>query len=134
MATFVDTSALYALVVPEDRDHDVAVDALRSLRNRTLITHNYVVVETVALTQARRGIVSSRRLVEDLLPVLTVEWVERDLHERAMTALLADSRRGISFVDHVSFALMREMGIETAFAFDQDFTDMGYEVIPSGGA
>lgn len=130
-ATFVDTSALYALVVPDDADHASAVAALRLLRGRPLVTHNYVVVESAALTQARGGITATRRLVEDLLPIVSVEWVERSLHERAMTALLADSGRGISLVDHVSFALMRDLGMTAAFAFDEDFADQGFDLIPS---
>jgi predicted nucleic acid-binding protein len=114
-ATFIDTSALYALTVPDDHDHDRSKSALRSLRGQPLITHNYVVLESATLVQARRGIVALRRLTDDLLPIVTVAWVDRELHARAMNALVADSRRGVSLVDHVSFAFMRERGIEAAF-------------------
>jgi predicted nucleic acid-binding protein len=39
-----------------------------------------------------------------------------------------DSRSGASFVDHVSFVLMRARGVTTAFAFDEDFARQGFNV------
>lgn len=69
-----------------------------------------------------------RRLVRDLLPVIEVAWVARDLHERASAALTAADSRDVSLVDRVSFAFMRERGLETAFAFafDSDVEREGF--------
>ncbi len=38
---------------------------------------------------------------------------------------------GASPVDAMSFACMREFGIETAFAFDSDFRRAGFQVTPN---
>ena len=95
-----------------------------------LLTHNYVVLETTALTQRRLGGAAVRALHEDLLPLVDVVWVDEDLHRAAVTALLAGIRRRVSLVDWVSFELMRRRGIETAFAFDRDFGVQGFETVP----
>ncbi len=83
-------------------------------------------VETVALTQNRLGTVALRRLCSDLLGVVELSWVDRELHQAALAALLASSARSVSFVDYVSFAFMRERGIDEAFAFDQHFARQGF--------
>jgi predicted nucleic acid-binding protein len=49
------------------------------------------------------------------------------LHDAALSSYL-DSRSGASFVDHVSFVLMRARGVTTAFAFDEDFARQGFNV------
>jgi predicted nucleic acid-binding protein len=59
--------------------------------------------------------------------------VDPDLHDRAISAMLAARRRDVSLVDWTSFELMRHHGIKSAFAFDSDFTDQGFSVLPSLG-
>jgi len=46
---FVDTSALFALLDRDDDFHSAARSFFPELATRTLVTHNYVVVETIAL-------------------------------------------------------------------------------------
>lgn len=45
-----------------------------------------------------------------------------------MTEFLVTQRRAPSLVDFVSFEVMRERGITTAFAFDDDFRRQGFEL------
>jgi len=127
-ATFVDTSALYALAVPDDASYEQARATFRDLSGQALVTHNYVVLESTALMQARRGMPAVRRLMRDLLPVVEVGWITPDLHERALAALLAADSRDVSLVDRVSFAFMRERDLDTAFAFDSDFEREGFRL------
>lgn len=130
MTVFVDTSAWYALVDGSDPNHAQAARSLRALADRRerLVTHNYVLVESLALFQRRMGMELVREFATRLLPVAETEWVQPSLHDPALAAFL-DSGRETSFVDHVSFALMRGRGISTAFAFDEDFQRQGFELV-----
>lgn len=132
MTVFVDTSALYAILDRTDPAHTAAKATLTDLAaaEEQLVTHSYVVVETFALTQRRLGARAVRRLALDVFPVVDVTWVGPDLHQRAVAALLAGSS-SVSLVDRVSFELMRERGIERAFAFDDDFERAGFRVLGS---
>ncbi len=129
---FVDTSALYALLVERDGNHPAACSAGLSLRDEDarLVTSSFVVLETVSLLQARIGVGAVRTFYRDVLPSLHVVWVGEELLNRAMPALLASSQRGISLTDWSSFTLMRERGIGRAFAYDDDFSRQGFELIP----
>ena len=128
---FVDTSALYALLVENDGNHRAARTAAPALRDSGagLVTSSFVVLETVALLQARVGVAAVRIFYRDVLPILDVVWVGEELLHRAMAALLASSHRGVSLTDWSSFVLMREHGIAHAFAFDEDFTRQGFELV-----
>jgi len=94
------------------------------------LTHNYIAVETAALIQRRRGMAQARALLEHVLPVTQMHWVKEVTHRAAVTALLLSGAPRISLVDWVSFEVMRERGITTAFAFDQDFRDQGFTTVP----
>ena len=126
----VDTSALVALVEPDDRHHAPASRYASSLRPEQLMTHNYVAVEAVSLVQRRLGDRAARDLVTSWLAALDVRWVTREIHAAAVAALLVGSRRQVSLVDFVSFEVMRRSGIRQAFAFDPDFERAGFQVVP----
>ena len=130
MVIFIDTSAVVALLNAADPNHAAASDALRRhLDSARLITHNYVVLEAAALLQRRFGVGVVRAFVERLLPRISVVWVDAARHDRAMTSLLSRGRRRASLVDRVSFDVMREMGVQTAFAYDADFRREGFALL-----
>lgn len=129
----VDTSALYALLDSDDTCHPAARATLERLgsEGETLLTHEYVVVETMALVQRRLGMEPLRDLVHALLPVIGVVWVDEGLHREAREAALAAGRRDVSLVDRTSFLVMRRLDVRRAFTFDADFAAEGFEVEPS---
>ena len=133
MNVFVDTSAMYALVDQGDAHHAAAAATLVDLARSgvELVTHEYAIVETIALLQRRIGVHAVRELVSKVLPVLRVEWVTREAHGSARDALLSADRRGVSLVDWTSFLLMRGARIQRAFTFDGDFAAQGFRVIPT---
>ena len=132
MVTLVDTSALYAYLDERDANHAAARDAFRSLLDtgERLTTHNYVVAESCALVQRRLGALAVRSLLDDVLPVIEVRFVDESIHRMAAAAMLGSVSRSVSMVDWTSFVLMRELGIERALAFDADFSQQGFSTIP----
>lgn len=125
--SFVDTSALLALIDVADEDHAGVVAALR--RTEAAVTHNYVVVESEALIRRRLGAAASRRFLDVVADIAEIGWVDRDLHDRAATRLEPRGRRA-SLVDEVSFAFMRDRGLEEAVALDDDFVEEGFRAVP----
>jgi len=133
MTTFVDTSALYPLLNADDDDHAAAAGWLGGPGSdpaEELVTHSYVVIETTALVHRRLGGDAVRAFLEHLLPTIGVVYVDEPLHRAATSAFLASLRRRPSLVDWVSFEMMRNGGIEQAFAFDRDFETQGFRTVP----
>lgn len=126
---FFDTSAGFALLDADDRNHMVANDVLRRHIDDRFVTHNYVVVESIALIQRRLGLRFVRAFTNRFMPLLEVVWVDGERHERATASLISSRRRAVSLVDQVSFDVMREMGIRTAFAFDRDFAREAFTLL-----
>ena len=89
------------------------------------MTHSHVLVETTALVQRRLGLEAVADLRDEIMPLLTVTWVDAELHRTALAATLAGTGE-VSLVDHTSFALMRRRGIHRAFAFDDHFVHEGF--------
>ncbi len=129
----MDTSALFALLVESDDNHQAASAAVPPLRDEdaNLLTSSFVVLETVSLLQTRAGVAAARVFYRDVLPLLDVVWIDEALLHRAMAALLAASHRRISLTDWSSVTLMRERGIGRVFAFDEDFARQGFELVPA---
>lgn len=133
MTTFVDTSALYALLDADDQVHEPAKETWNSLldvEDESLISTNYVLLETFALVQTRLGMEAAQALSDHLLPVIRPIWISEDDHREAVQALLAASRRGLSLTDCSSFVVMRRLGLRSVFAFDDDFADQGFDCLP----
>lgn len=130
-SVFVDTSALYALIVDGDDFHERAVEVFEGLKveDARLITTSYVLVETYALLQRRIGIEAVRDMRAGLVPLLDVVWVDEELHERGLDRLVDRSAGGASLVDAVSFAAMRTRTIDRAFTFDRHFGDEGFAIL-----
>ena len=132
MKIFIDTSAFYALLDRDDRNHQRGKKAWMKILedDSTVVTSNYIFLETFALLQSRLGLEAVRGFQEDVVPILQVEFVTPDIHRAGMAALLSPGRRGLSLVDCVSFELMRNLGIKIAFTFDAHFKEQGFNIIP----
>jgi predicted nucleic acid-binding protein len=132
MSVFVDTSALYALLVASEERHAEVKSAFARLLKaaRPLVTTSYVLVETTALLQHRIGLDPVRDLTTHVVPLLENEWVGEALHREAMQRLLREDRRRLSLVDCVSLELMRRRGIDEVLALDSDFAKAGHRVLP----
>ena len=129
---FLDTSAIYALADRGDARHEEARGLLETVlaRGEDLVTHNYVLVESLALLQHRLGAASAVGFARSVSG-FDVVWVDQPLHSEATRRWARSSTRRVSFVDEVSFLVMRSRGIRIAFAFDHDFEDRGFGLLAS---
>ena len=129
--TFLDTSAIYALADRADPNHQQAVEQLAILlaQEERLLTHNYVLVESVALIQHRLGLPAALQLAGDAA-TFEMEWVTAQTHSLALRQLRASRRRQVSLVDSVSFVVMKARGVSMAFAFDRHFEQAGFRLVP----
>jgi predicted nucleic acid-binding protein len=124
VSVVVDTSALFALLDRRDAHHASAVAFWTDPDDEDLVTHAYVVVESVALVRSRLGPAAVDALVDELLPGIRVEMVDRPLHDASLTDLRANGG-GASLVDRVTLAFAARHGIVRAFAFDADLSNAG---------
>jgi predicted nucleic acid-binding protein len=124
VSVVVDTSAIFALLDRSDAHHDAAVAFWTDPDDEDLVTHAYVVVESAALVRSRLGPAAVDALVDELLPGIRVEMVDRPLHDTAVT-LLREIGGGTSLVDRVTIAFAVRHGITRAFAFDADLSGAG---------
>jgi uncharacterized protein len=129
---FVDTSALLALLDRDDPRHAETRTTLEGLRDDVLLTHGYVVAESIAVARRRFGPAGAIALIDGLLPVIGIVAVDIDTHSRALAAYRASLPSGTSFVDQVSFAVIPDARIDAAFALDGDFTAAGVALLPLG--
>lgn len=131
MRVFIDTSAFLSVLDAGEATHKKAVEVWERLINiqATIVCTNYILVETFSLLQRRAGMKIVKRFSENVLPMVVVEWVDEALHKSAEDSFLTTSRKGLSFVDCVSFKVMRKLGIRNAFAFDKHFAEQGFKCI-----
>jgi predicted nucleic acid-binding protein len=128
LSVFVDTSAVIAVLDRSEADSVRVRDAWVAGFDdgEGFITSNYVVVEASAVAQRRLGMDAVRDLVDEILPLIHVEWVTGPDHAAGVAAMLAANRRQLSLVDCVSFAMMRRLGIRECLAVDPHFAEQGF--------
>jgi predicted nucleic acid-binding protein len=130
---FVDTSALLTLLDRADPRHQAAHETFAGLADADLVTHGYVVAESLAVARRRFGVDGAIALLDDMLPVVRLLPVEPELHAGAQARYRASLPSGVSFVDRVSFAVIERDQVDAAFTMDQDFEVTGVPLIPSLG-
>ena len=124
----LDTSGLLCFLHQDEPQHAVAVELLAKA-NISLLTHNYVIAELIALALIRRF---SRTTVLsftlELLdnPNVDFVWVNESLHREAMNLLLTRQDKTYSLCDAISFVLMRQQGITEALTTDRHFEQEGF--------
>ncbi|MBC7461993.1 MAG: PIN domain-containing protein [Thermoleophilia bacterium] len=129
MKVVLDTSAVVALVAAGDPNHDAARRIWRSIgtEGSDLVVPNYVIAETLSLTSRRFGMAGARA-AHTLMSLASPIFVDPVEHAAATRRFLA-SGRSLSFVDCSTFAVMTVRSLETAFAFDDDFTHAGFTLL-----
>ncbi len=130
--TFVDTSALLAILDKGDINHLRALQCWKGLLEEALplFTNNYILVESIAISQKRLGLQAVQNLQTEIFPFLRTEWIEESQHAAIVEKILATNRRKLSLVDCSAFQTMDSLGIDTVFTFDEHFRDQGFQVIP----
>lgn len=124
-SVFIDTSAFYALLDHSDRWHTAALETFERLagERRPVFTSNLAVAETYALVGARLG----RNVAFQWLGAsdVVILYENEPDHDRAFDLLQQYHDKTFSYADAVAFALMERFGTQTAFAFDEDFRQLG---------
>jgi len=123
----LDTSGLLCCLDASETRHQAAVTFFEAEPRK--ITHNYVLVEFVALAHARRyprHIALS--FVADIAthPDIEVVWVDEKRHAAALAMLRAQLDKSYSLCDAVSFLLMRERAVRDALTTDRHFEQAGF--------
>ena len=135
MKLLVDTGALLALALRRDRHHGAAVTFLRSVAHGSFVLTDLVLAELATRLRARAGTAKAVAIVRDLLNSRRYEvvFVDRTLIEAAVAKMERYRDKALTLPDCASFALMDQLGLDTAFAFDTDFRDCGYHMLPRIG-
>jgi len=135
---FVDTGAWLAVIDPRDQYHPSASAFYRQALEayRPLITTNLVVAETyvnLRRSLSHAAAIGFLDIIEQSSRIECV-WSSPDLGSRARQILRQYTDQDFSYVDAVSFALMQEVEIIEAFAFDRRFTVVGFVCVPQSYA
>jgi predicted nucleic acid-binding protein len=132
MIIFIDTSAFIAVLDADDENHQKAKEKWEELilNKYILCCSNYVLLETIALAQHRLGLEAVKAFQEDIVPILSIEWVNETIHQSGVVSVISGGRKKISLVDYISFAIMKLLGIKSVFTFDRHFKEQGFDCVP----
>lgn len=133
MKCFVDTSGFVALYRKHDAHHDEALTIWNQLRKEDVLlyTTRDVLGETIILVRRREGFQQALLCGNDLWdsPVLEILRPGQREDQLAWELFKKYSDKELSFVDCVSFAVMKELRILYAFTFDKDFEEVGFKSV-----
>lgn len=129
---FVDTGAWFALADRSDQCHSKAIDLFSNLLpSRQLVTSNLVIAETQVLIRRNLGHDAAIRFLVNIneSPRIQKVYSDENLEETALGILKKFSDQDFSFVDAVSFSIMKKGSIPEAFGFDSHFIVAGFSLL-----
>ena len=132
---FVDTGAWYASEVQDDVNHAAARKFLAELSKGAYgvpLTTDYVLEETMTLLRSRRNLTSALAFIDKIQSSNSVRiaWVDESLFRKSLDLFRESERKMWSFTDCTSFALMNQLSVTEAFAFDTHFEEAGFSILP----
>lgn len=132
MKMLVDTSALLALLLRDDRHHAAAVAFVQSHPAVRFVWTELILNEVATRVRARAGAGRAVAIVRELLRSRRYELLlcEADLLEAALDEMARFADKRLSLTDCASFVVMRRLKLAAAFAFDDDFRACGLPMVP----
>lgn len=134
MNLFADSAAWIALYDDQDKYHVRARQAFRALLEQAVVfvMTDYVFAETATLILYRAGHACAVRFGDWALHSINVRQVRTDiaLWNNAWQLFKRYDDKEFSFVDCLSFVVMRREHIVDAFTFDRHFAQMGFRLWP----
>ena len=131
---FVDTGAWFAIQATDDAQHALARSTLPEVlqASQSLVTSNLIVGETYTLLRLSKGYRGAKQFLDTLAQSTKLEpvFLTESLARHAYEILHRYADHPFSFVDAISFALMRQQRIRHAFAFDAHFATAGFLRVP----
>lgn len=130
---FIDTSYLFALLIPDDTFHTKAQTVYTSLQQQHaehFIT-NFVLDESYTLLRVKRGLQKAlelRTIIESSELLLTIIRITKEDEDRAWGWFEKDWSK-LSYTDCTSFAVMKRLGLMNVATFDQHFAKAGFTIL-----
>ena len=132
--TFVDSGAWIAVTDLRDQYHSDATLTYRRLLGKAeiMVTTNLVIAESYNAIRRTMGHATAIRFLQSVRPS---RWLRRiasftEIEDRAEATLIRYADQAFSLTDAVSFAVMRDLGVQVAFAFDHHFSTAGFTMLP----
>jgi hypothetical protein len=129
---FVDTSAWYARLVPNDPDHRAAL-RWASENQVPFLTTDYIIDETLTLLLVRGQKACAIKLGEALFnaSLATIHYVTTEEILLAWRVFRDYQDKAWSFTDASSKVVMERLSVRKAFTFDPHFRQFGsVQVVP----
>ena len=120
---FADTSALFLIFAERKQRNTTRATAWFGSNRRRLVTTDYVVDELLTLLRSRReyrrAIIAGRELWSENFA--RIEYLTQADIAAAWEVFQRYDDKQWSFTDCTSMVVMRRLGVDTAFAFDEHF-------------
>ena len=128
---FVDTSGWYSLVDRDDPDHAAAAEWFKT-NTFPLITTNYTFSETITLILNRLGHRAAVAFGNELMESSSIRLYRASEEDEKSTweYFVKHSDKEYSFVDCLSFVIMKKLHVKEALSLDKHFGQSGFKVFP----
>ncbi len=132
MKLLADTSALLAMILRNDQHHRAAARFVRAHRGVRYLLTDLILGEVATRLRARAGAERAVAFCRDVLGSTRYQvlFVDAELLDGALAQMQRLADKDLSLTDCASFEIMQRLGVSTAFSFDRDFRDCGFEMVP----
>jgi predicted nucleic acid-binding protein len=131
MNVCADSSAFVAIKNSADPNHEAAYKIFTAYAGSDtgIITSNFIIAESVTVISQKVSHKAAIEFREQDLAGIQIVRITEELEEHAFEIFRSLTSKNVSFIDCTSFALMRSLGLTTAFSFDEHFVQQGFKLL-----
>ena len=131
MNLFIDSSAFVALRSVEDPAHRRALQLMQAVGNdyAEFVTSHFIIAESITVISQKVSHHDAVDFRDHDIADIRVMRITEELEYQAFEIFRNLTSKNVSFIDCTSFALMRSLGLTTAFAFDDHFKQHRFKLL-----
>ena len=118
----IDSDVWVGYYLSDDALHKQAVSGFEHLENNKYVPviSSQIIGEVATVLSHKSGADLVSNFIQDIKATeISILYLNKKTHDRAISIFLEVKKKGISYVDCVNVATMEETGIDTIYAYDK---------------
>lgn len=125
---FIDADALVALARAKDKNHQRARKIYEKIKKEKIsfFSSNTSLYEAVTVISQRISHQAAKKFILKAREAINFVFIDTAIERKGLTIFNKQTSKNVSFFDCLNMAILKDLGINQIFSFDEDYKKNGF--------